>query len=143
MAGSFEKKQITIAIALIRDDAGRILLQKRVDQLAAAADQKWEFPGGKVEHGEDPRETVKRECKEEIGCDIRLIGVLPSIQSNIWYRTDNVALHVLVICYEARITNGTPSSTDKKVGTVQWFSQDETKHLDTLQGIKEFIALSK
>ena len=32
---------------------------------------KWEFPGGKVEPGEDPAAAIVREIREELGCEIR------------------------------------------------------------------------
>ncbi|MFH1427991.1 MAG: NUDIX hydrolase [Patescibacteria group bacterium] len=33
----------------------------------------WDLPGGKIEYGETPYETLKREVKEEIGLDIEII----------------------------------------------------------------------
>ncbi len=39
---------------------------------------KWEFPGGKVEPGEDPGAAIVREIREELGCDIRIMRPLPS-----------------------------------------------------------------
>lgn len=38
---------------------------------------KWEFPGGKVEPGEDPGAAIIREIREELGCAIRITRALP------------------------------------------------------------------
>lgn len=38
---------------------------------------KWEFPGGKVEPGEDPAAAIVREIREELGCEITVVRVLP------------------------------------------------------------------
>jgi 8-oxo-dGTP diphosphatase len=38
---------------------------------------KWEFPGGKVEPGEDPAAAIVREIREELGCAIHVVRALP------------------------------------------------------------------
>lgn len=40
---------------------------------------KWEFPGGKVEPGEDPAAAIVREIREELGCAIVLTRSLPRL----------------------------------------------------------------
>ena len=37
----------------------------------------WEFPGGKVEPGEDPAAAIIREIREELGCEIAVVRALP------------------------------------------------------------------
>ncbi len=136
-----EKRQIVVAAALIRNDEGKFLFQRRVDPLITAADGKWEIPGGKVDWGENPKETAKREAKEETGCTIHIRRLLPFVHSNIYIRTDGKSQHVLVLCFEADFTGGTPMPIDKKVSEVGWFTKDEAKKLDMLTGIWDFISL--
>jgi 8-oxo-dGTP diphosphatase len=136
------KRQITVAIALIKDGEGRILLQQRLDPLIPDAHEKWEFPGGRIDYGESPEDTVIRECQEEIGCQIKINKLSPKVQSSVWGRADSKEQHVIILCYEAEIINGTPTPMDKKVSEVRWFFEDEIVGLDLLRGIREFINYS-
>ncbi|MFA5961896.1 MAG: NUDIX domain-containing protein [Parcubacteria group bacterium] len=137
------KRQLSVVIALIRNAKGKILLQRRVDPLIPSADGKWEFPGGRIDYGESPEEAIKRECMEEIGCEIEIVRLIPCVQSTIWPRSDGDSQHVLVFCYKAKLKKGTPVPGDKKVSEVKWFSNEEINTVDTLSGIKEFVKLSK
>ena len=58
-----------VVAALIRGHSGRFLLQRRPPGKDHAG--LWEFPGGKVEPGESPRNALIRELEEELGlcCD--------------------------------------------------------------------------
>ncbi len=52
--------------ALIINAAERILIVEPTYKST------WEFPGGVVEAGEDPRTTCRRECQEELGLDVAI-----------------------------------------------------------------------
>ncbi|MEK7186965.1 MAG: NUDIX domain-containing protein [Patescibacteria group bacterium] len=137
-----DKRQFVVVIALIQNVEGKILLQKRLDPLVLDAHEKWEFPGGRVDYGENPEDAIRRECREEIGCEIKIKRLMPSIQSAVWTRTDDKEQHAIIVCYEAELIGGDPRPLDKKVAEVKWFTRAEISRIDTLKGIKEYVELS-
>lgn len=62
--------QPTIAVAVVIDQ-GRVLIGRRSPTAASAAGLH-EFPGGKVEAGEDPATAAQRECQEETGLPVAI-----------------------------------------------------------------------
>lgn len=59
-------KTVTVAAGVLIEGS-RVLLGQRLS--GSHLEGLWEFPGGKVEEGEDPRETVTRELREELGIE--------------------------------------------------------------------------
>ncbi|HOY15116.1 MAG TPA: (deoxy)nucleoside triphosphate pyrophosphohydrolase [Saprospiraceae bacterium] len=68
-------KVIRVTCAIIQQ-SNQILVTQRSAQMSLPC--KWEFPGGKIEVGEDEETCILREIKEELGIDIKLLGKLPS-----------------------------------------------------------------
>lgn len=59
-------KQVVAALVVKDEDSGRrILICQRTQHQSMPL--KWEFPGGKIETGEQPRDALKRELEEELG----------------------------------------------------------------------------
>lgn len=55
-----EKVQLIVTAAIIEKE-GKFLLTKRLAEKHNG--NRWEFPGGKIEFGEDPKSCLKREMK--------------------------------------------------------------------------------
>jgi 8-oxo-dGTP diphosphatase len=72
--GSFVKLVLVAACALVDAD-GRVLITERPAGKALAG--LWEFPGGKVEPGERPEETLIRELAEELGIIVQEACLAP------------------------------------------------------------------
>jgi mutator protein MutT len=90
--------------AVIRNEEGKVLLQRRSDNGL------WGLPGGSVEIGESVRDAIIREVREETGLAVevlRLIGVYsdPAIQI-VRYPDGNVVQYVSML-FACRILGGT------------------------------------
>lgn len=69
------KPILLVAACALVDTDGRILLAQRPEGKSLAG--LWEFPGGKVEVGETPEETLVRELEEELGVTTRIPCLAP------------------------------------------------------------------
>jgi 8-oxo-dGTP diphosphatase len=68
-------KLVLVAACALIDVDGRVLLAQRPAGKPMA--DLWEFPGGKVESGERPEESLIRELKEELGIVVREACLAP------------------------------------------------------------------
>jgi len=62
------KPVLHVMAGVLRDATGRVLLAQRPPGKHLAG--MWEFPGGKLEPGESPRDALVRELREELGIDV-------------------------------------------------------------------------
>lgn len=96
---------LVVAVALVDAD-GRVLVSERPagKQLAGL----WEFPGGKVEPGERPEETLIRELSEELGITVEEPCLAPLTFASHAYPD----FHLLMPLYVCRRWKGTPRSME-------------------------------
>lgn len=88
---------LLVAAAVIEHEGKILLAQRRAD---APYPLLWEFPGGKVEHGEDPIDCVVREIREELAIEI----AVERIYDVVFHRYPE--RHVLVLAYLCRWLGG-------------------------------------
>jgi 8-oxo-dGTP diphosphatase len=104
-------KTLKVVSAIIEDEAGRLLIAQRPPQKKFAG--LWEFPGGKIEAGEDPQAALQRELQEELSLNVA-IGRFMGIYTYTYGEDEHVELHVYVV----RALNEPKRSTD--VHSFKW-----------------------
>ncbi len=101
-------KILLVAACAMIDPDGRILLAQRPEGKSMAG--LWEFPGGKVEEGESPEETVIRELKEELGIETETSCLAPIAFASHRYED----FHLLMPLYVCRKWGGIPFGREKQ-----------------------------
>ncbi|MEJ8475749.1 (deoxy)nucleoside triphosphate pyrophosphohydrolase [Roseibium algae] len=99
-------KIVLVAACALVDVDGRILLAQRPEGKSMAG--LWEFPGGKVEVGERPEETLIRELDEELGICVNEACLAPLTFASHAYED----FHLLMPLYICRRWDGTPSGRE-------------------------------
>lgn len=95
------KPLLLVSAAALIDDDGCVLLAKRPKNAKQSANL-WEFPGGKIEHGETPEKALIRELEEELGIITREFCLAPIAFSSHAYD----AFHLLMPVFAIRIWQG-------------------------------------
>jgi 8-oxo-dGTP diphosphatase len=120
-----------VVAAAVIDGAGRVLIAQRPP--GKHLEGGWEFPGGKLEPGEDRRAGLARELREEIGITIK--HPRPLIRIHHTYSYGQVFLDVWVV----RIYEGVPKPLDGQ--ELRWCMQHELASTDLLPADRPIVAL--
>ena len=94
---------------------------------------KWEFPGGKLHTGETPEACIIREIREELGVEISVLQLLPSVK----HCDSNHAIKLIpFIC---SIRQGEISLTEHRM--YRWVNRSQLEDIDWLEADVEVVKL--
>ncbi len=109
---------IVVSAAVVVQHGKVLLTQRKTGTHLAGA---WEFPGGKVEADEDPRDALVRELREEIGVAVE-VGEIVEVTFHRY-----PAKSVLLLFYAARLAEGSPAPAALDVAAVRWAAVEELR----------------
>lgn len=102
-----DKKELNVvAAALIDENTGKVLLARRPEGKNLAG--MWEYPGGKIEEGERPKEALARELREELNISVPCEEMIPFTETFFEYETFVLRLELFV----CKRWSGRPTPTE-------------------------------
>jgi len=118
-----------VVAALILKD-GKVLVCQRTRHQSMPL--KWEFPGGKIEDGEQPRDALRRELEEELGIDAHIGEEVARIRHD--YKNGGaVELRFYVV------NEYTGEMENRIFRDVRWAKRSELPKYDFLEADRELV----
>jgi mutator protein MutT len=115
----------------VTDAAGRVLIAQRPKGTHLAGG--WEFPGGKLEPGEDRSKGLARELREELG-----ISIIGTPRPLIRVRHSYPSREVLIDMWVVKRYDGEPRGLEGQA--LRWCTQDELATAELLPADKPIVA---
>ena len=123
-------KRIHVAVGIILNTDGQILLAKRPEHLHQGG--KWEFPGGKVEQNETVTQALIRELKEEVALNVH--SSKPFMALSYDYPDKQVLLDIHTV------SDFTGEAQGLEGQQVVWVDKHELTHYDFPDANKPILA---
>ncbi len=124
-------KTVRVAAAVIREGSAVFATQRGYGPWK----DWWEFPGGKIEEGETPEETVVREIREELGTEIEPGEKLAQVEY------DYPDFHLSMACFACRIVSGSLDLREHE--SARWLLPEELDSVNWLPADRSLIDLLK
>lgn len=113
-------KTVRVVAAVIREKDKIFATQRGYGDFKGG----WEFPGGKIEKGETPKEALKREIREELDTEISVGDLIYTIEY------DYPTFHLSMDCFWCEIVKG--NLVLKEHEAARWLDKDTIDDVDWL-----------
>ena len=123
-----ERKTVRVVAAILRKDNRIFATQRGYGEFKDG----WEFPGGKIEENESPRDAIVREIKEELDTTIIVGELIDTIEY------DYPSFHLSMDCFLAELAPG----SDMKLlehEAAKWLGVNDLESVDWLPADVEVV----
>ncbi len=120
---------VPCACGIVRDDEGRILIQRRSDNGL------WSVPGGALDPDEQPAQACVREVYEETGLVVRPVRVLGVETHPVTTYPNGDIAQAIVTVFDCVIEGGRLESLDGESAELRFFAPDQIPDSDFLMAI--------
>ncbi|MDD3302182.1 MAG: NUDIX hydrolase [Candidatus Gracilibacteria bacterium] len=117
--------------ALILNEKGEFLLCKENSGI-------WDFPGGGLDHFENPVDCLKRELKEEMGLEIEKIENKPEYFITAYKEKSKTRPYIANIFYKVKLKNLNFKESDECI-EIGFFNKDNIKDIKTIENVTQFF----
>ncbi len=124
-----ERKRIEVVAAVIRRGDAIFATQRGYGEFK----DWWEFPGGKIEAGETPRNALRREIREELDAEIKIVRLLKTIE---W---DYPAFHLTLHCFLCTLRSEALHLNEHEASA--WLHKDELSDIRWLPADLQLIPI--
>jgi 8-oxo-dGTP diphosphatase len=111
---------LLVAACALVDADGRVLIAERPAGRSMAG--MWEFPGGKIEPGERPEDTLIRELHEELGISVKEACLAPLTFASHTY----TEFHLLMPLYVCRRWEGFVEAREQQA--LKWVRPNDLRN---------------
>jgi ADP-ribose pyrophosphatase YjhB (NUDIX family) len=132
------ERQRIAAYGVCIDDEGRILLARAAPSITQQG--RWFLPGGGVQHGENPVDSLRREITEESGLTV-VLGPLLDVLSDVRTLPDGTSLHTVRLIYRVEAWKGTlQAEVDGTTDDIRWVTKEELETLPLALYVQDVVA---
>lgn len=129
-----EEYKLNIRAAGIIVHNNKILVHKNLNK------NHYCLPGGRVQIGENSKETIKREIKEELGKEVKIINYVSTIEN--FFEMDKLKYHEIYFLYKIEFINDIDKKIDYDLNNIEGKKYLRYKWID-LDKIEEYNILPK
>jgi len=115
---NYIEQRVLVTAIIIKDH--KLLMQKRIEKDYSRYHDKWTTPSGVLKINEHPEDCIVREVKEELNLDVKIIAMLPLVES---FPNHKDKYHFVYIGFLCEVIGGKLANTDPDhdISEVGWF----------------------